>query len=383
MTTFKFIDLFSGIGGFHQAMKNLGGECVFASEIDKYAIETYQENYRIDSNHDITKIEVKDIPEFDVLCAGFPCQPFSIAGKQEGFLDKTKGTLFFEIARILEERHPKYFILENVKNLVSHNNGDTYNTIKSVLKGLGYRLTKEPLVLSPHQFGIPQSRERLYIVGLYEPTNVDKPIEIKFDKLLKKSDNSIYTILENTNENKINAHLERVLECWDEFYKGLDRKLLGFTVQIEYFNDKTYPYTDWREKEIKRNQELYKSNKTFIDSWLKKWNNLEDFTPTQRKFEWCCKDKINSLYEGLIQIRQSGVRVKTPDVSQTLVAIVQTPIVGKYKRYLTVRETARLQSFPDSFIPNKNEKQAYKQFGNAVNVKVVQSIAEKLFEIKS
>ena len=127
--SFTFIDLFSGIGGFHQALEQLGGKCVLASEIDEYAIETYQKNYHIDSNINVRDIDENNMPDFDVLCAGFPCQTFSKAGKQLGFNDETKGTLFFDIERILKAKHPKYIILENVRNLVSHDHGNTWRII--------------------------------------------------------------------------------------------------------------------------------------------------------------------------------------------------------------------------------------------------------------
>ena len=138
---FTFIDLFAGIGGFHLAMHELGGKCVFASEWDKDAQKTYEANYGITPFGDITKIDEAEIPAHDVLCAGFPCQPFSKAGKQEGFDDETKGTLFFDIERILRFHHTKYIILENVRNLVAHDNGNTWRTIHTHLVNLGYRLT--------------------------------------------------------------------------------------------------------------------------------------------------------------------------------------------------------------------------------------------------
>ena len=175
---FKFIDLFSGIGGFHQALASFGGECVLASDIDANAIKVYKNNYGIDSNINVRDIKNEDIPDHDVLCAGFPCQAFSKAGKQEGFMDQTRGTLFFEVARILNAKHPKYILLENVRNLVSHDNGHTYEVICDTLKKLGYRIPAEPLILSPHQFGVPQVRERVYIPGIYDPKNSDKPLEI-------------------------------------------------------------------------------------------------------------------------------------------------------------------------------------------------------------
>lgn len=380
---FKFIDLFSGIGGFHQALASFGGECVLASDIDANAIKVYKNNYGIDSNINVRDIKNEDIPDHDVLCAGFPCQAFSKAGKQEGFMDQTRGTLFFEVARILNAKHPRYILLENVRNLISHDNGHTYEVICDTLKKLGYRIPAEPLILSPHQFGVPQVRERVYIPGIYDPKNSDKPLEIKFDKLLDKKDNSIDTILDPTETNpvySISDHIKDVLTAWDEFYHGVDVDIIGFPVWSSYFKTKRIDssYPEWKKDFVRKNQELYLRNKDFIDGWLKKWNNLKDFTPTERKFEWQCGTTIKSIWEGVIQIRPSGVRVKKPDIFQALVALVQTPIIGKYKRKLSVREAARLQSFPDSFIPDDNMQQAYKQFGNSVNVNVVKEIFKLL-----
>lgn len=383
MEKFKFIDLFSGIGGFHQAMASFGGECVLASDIDEAAIRVYKENYGIDSNINVRDIKDEDVPDHDVLCAGFPCQAFSKAGKREGFLDQTRGTLFFEVARILKAKHPKYIMLENVRNLVSHDDGNTYKVICETLYGLGYRLTKEPLILSPYQFGVPQVRERIYIPGIYDPQNVDKPLDMKFDNLKEKSENSIYSILdeqENSKEYKLSKHTIDVLTCWDEFYKGIDIKVIGFPVWEAYFKTTTIDpsFPTWKQEFVRKNQELYQRNKKFIDKWLAKWNNLNDFTPTERKFEWQCGRSIDTIWEGVIQIRPSGVRVKKPDIFQALVALVQTPIIGKYKRKLSVREAARLQSFPDTFIPDSNRQQAYKQLGNSVNIKVLQEIFKQL-----
>ena len=383
MKKFKFIDLFAGIGGFHQAMEQLGGECVFASEIDSYAIDTYKENYNIDSGINIRDVKEEDIPKHDVLCAGFPCQSFSKAGKQLGFKDETKGTLFFEIERILKYHKTKYIVLENVRNLVSHDNGNTWKTIYQHLKDIGYRLTPKPIIISPHQLGVPQLRERVVILGIYDPEHKDDDLDIVIDNLKNKDDNNIYDILTNKRvEEKyyISEKEEYVLTAWDEFYKGIKEKVIGFPIWAEYFTKK--PSSDmptWKVDFIRKNNELYKSNEEFINGWLKKYNNLKDFTPTQRKMEWQAGESIKSLWDGLIQFRPSGVRVKKPTCFPALVAMVQIPIVGKYRRKLTVREAARLQSFPEKFIPNGNDQQAYKQFGNAVNVDVIRTAAEKLF----
>ena len=385
MKHFKFIDLFSGIGGFHQAMVQLGGECILASEIDLAAIETYKENYNIDSNINIRNINEKDIPDFDVLCAGFPCQTFSKAGKQMGFNDETKGTLFFEIERILKAKHPKYIILENVRNLVSHDHGNTWRIITEHLTACGYRLTEKPIIVSPHQFGIPQLRERVVILGKHDPNHVDEPLSINFDHLTSKEDNSIYTIIEDNADIKysISKYEYEVLNAWDEFYKGLNLRVIGFPIWVDYFKRKENPaYPEWKNDFIRKNNTLYRQNKIFIDKWLKKYNNLQGWIPTHKKFEWQCGTKCESLWDGIIQMRPSGIRVKVPTCFPALVAMVQVPIIGKYKRRLTVREAARLQSFPDKFIPNKNDQQAYKQFGNAVNVEVIKQCAIKLFEYK-
>lgn len=382
---FKFVDLFAGIGGFHQAMTQLGGECVLASEIDKYAIETYKENYGIDSDIDIRDLKVEDVPGHDVLCAGFPCQSFSIAGNCQGFDDETRGTLFFEIERVLTYHTPKYIILENVKNLTSHDQGQTWAIIEEHLHNLGYRLTEQPLIVSPHYFGIPQLRERVIILGLYDPSNVYTPLDINLGLLKGKDDNSIYSVLDTDVDKKYNIsdEEEKVLNMWDEFYQGIDLDVIGFPIWFEWFKEKpTEDMSKWKKRVIERNNDLYERNKEFIDSWSQKYNNLEWCTKVQRKFEWQAGNKIDSLWEGLIQFRQSGIRVKAPNCFQTLVAIVQTPIIGKYKRRLTVREAARLQSFPDNFILNENEKQAYKQLGNAVNVEVIKKCAEKLFKLE-
>lgn len=381
---FKFIDLFSGIGGFHQAMKELGGECVFASEIDPYAIETYQKNYGIDSNINIRDINEKEIPKHDVLCGGFPCQTFSKAGKRKGMSD-TRGTLFFEIERILRYHKTKYIVLENVRNLISHDKGNTWNTIYTHLKEMGYRLTPRPIIISPHQLGIPQLRERVVILGIYDPKNADKDLHISFDDFKNKDDNDAYSIITKkrvAEKYYINRNEEYILTAWDEFYKGINEKTIGFPIWADYFKmtkiDSKLP--KWKYDFIIKNKNLYNNNKEFIDKWLNKYDNLSLFTPTQRKMEWQAGESIQSLWEGIIQFRPSGIRVKKPTCFPALVAMVQIPIIGKYKRRLTVEETAKLQSFPTSFKPNNCDQQAYKQFGNAVNVDVIKTAAKKLFD---
>lgn len=384
MGKFKFIDLCAGIGGFHQAMINLGGKCVFAAEIDKDAIDTYKTNYNIDANHDICKLDAQNIPKYDVLCAGFPCQSFSKAGKRLGFLDKTKGTLFFEIARIIKDTTPNYIILENVKNLLTHDEGNTLKVIKDTLKNLNYNI--EVVTLSPHQLGIPQYRERVYILGI-QTKIYNKDLKITIPQKNKNEINGYTSNILSKNVSKkyeLTPHEIEVLTCWDEFYQGINKKIIGFPIWASEFKSKKdlseLPY--WKQNICIKNRQLYKENKIFINQWLKKWNNLNDFTATERKFEWQAGTSISSIWDAFVQFRPSGIRVKRPDVFPTLVAIVQVPIIAKYKRRLTPREAARLQSFPDTFIPNSNDHAAYKQFGNAVNVKCVEFLAKQLLQYK-
>lgn len=383
MTKFKYIDLFAGIGGFHQAMENLGGECVLASEIDESAIKTYGKNYGVNSAHDINDIKDDEIPDHDVLCAGFPCQAFSKAGKQMGFNDPTKGTLFFQIKRILLAKQPEYIVLENVRNLLSHDHHNTWNVIADELDKAGYNI--KAIVMSPHQLGIPQLRERVYILGVRKDVYSEELNFVVPDKKDKTSLNAYEAGIfdEHVDEKYyISKQEEEVLECWNEFYQGINLKVIGFPVWSCEFGA-SYPlddYPDWKAEFCRKNRKLYEDNKHFIDQWLKKWDNLSRFTPTNRKFEWQAGTSIESIWDGYIQFRPSGIRVKRPDAFPALVALVQIPVIGKYRRRLTPREAARLQSFPETFTPDEVDFQAYKQFGNAVNVNCVEYLAKQLFQ---
>lgn len=193
---FTFIDLFAGMGGIRIPFEELGGKCVFTSEFDKFAQDTYAENFAEMPHGDITKIDTKEIPSFDILLAGFPCQPFSNAGLKKGFED-TRGTLFFDIARIVKHHKPKVLFLENVKGFRSHNKGNTFKTLKSTLEDLGYKVFTE--VLNAKDFGVPQNRERIYIIAFANndidfkhPKPTNKKVNVG-DILDKKVDDK-YTI---------------------------------------------------------------------------------------------------------------------------------------------------------------------------------------------
>jgi DNA (cytosine-5)-methyltransferase 1 len=379
MIKFKFVDLFAGVGGFHIALKNLGGECVYSAEINKKAAEVYKKNFRIDPLVDITLVEPSEIEKHDLLTAGFPCQPFSKAGKRLG-LNDTRGTLFFDIERILNYHKPKYIILENVKNLTTHNQGETLKIIQENLNSIGYRLTEKPLLLSPHQIGIPQMRERVFIVGVYDPKKKNSYITINLE--LKRKKTSIYTVVDKKRVDKsyyLNNYELNVLETWNKFYRGLNLKVIGFPVWVEYLiNKPKSDHPEWKKSIIRKNNNLYNNNKEFIDAWLVENNYLKGFIPTHRKFEWQAGTEISTIWEGLIQFRPSGIRVKRPDKFPSLVAMNHTPIIGKYKRRITTEEAMKLQSFPKNFKFGTNKANTYRQLGNSVNTKLIEKIAVQL-----
>ncbi len=184
--SFKFIDLFAGIGGIRLGFESVGGHCVFSSEFDENACKTYEANFGEHPSGDITKINAKDIPDFDILLGGFPCQAFSIIGKQKGFENETCGTLFFDIERILKEKKPKAFMLENVRNLTAHDKGKTFQVIRSHLEALGYNVYAK--VLNALDYGVPQKRERIIIVGFEEKIMFSFPEPLPASERKKLSD---------------------------------------------------------------------------------------------------------------------------------------------------------------------------------------------------
>ena len=391
MKSFKFIDLFCGIGGFHQAMKSLGGECVFASDIDEDCRKTYEVNYGITPVGDIAKIEAADIPPHDVLCGGFPCQAFSKAGNRLGFDDPTKGTLFFDICRILKYHHPKYVLLENVRNLASHDHGKTWNVIHDKLEELGYNLLPEPVIFSPHYLGIPQHRERVYIMCIRKDIGKVHPFTFTKEQIIPCTINSILqddSDIPNIKDYRISSDLEDLINLWNEFIRNIKvEKLPSFPVWSDRLSDldttedlSQYPL--WKRNFILKNNELYVNNRQFIDGWLKRARKNPLFFGAKAKLEWQAGQTKNpDIWEQIFQFRPSGIRIKVNTYFPALVAIVQTSIIGSKKRFLTPRECARLQSFPENFLPDVKQKQAYKQFGNAVNVECVKLFARHMFNL--
>lgn len=326
---FTFIDLFAGIGGFRIAMQNLGGKCVYSSEFDAKAQESYLANYGEMPFGDITKDSTKSyIPEeFDVLCGGFPCQAFSLAGRRLGFKDETRGTLFFEIEAILKKHQPKAFFLENVKGLVSHDKGRTLSTILKHLNDAGYDVVP-PKIINAMDYGVPQHRERIYIIGFRKDLHINiddfhypKPITTgdkrpKFRDVMEENEVSVKYYLSTTYLETLIRHKARHEAAGHGFgYKIIDIDDVANAIVVGGMG---------RECNL------------LVD------NRLTNFTPVTR-----IKGEVN----------REGIRKMTP------------------------REWARLQGFPDTFKIVVADASAYKQFGNSVAIPAIQATAEKELQL--
>ncbi len=321
---FEFIDLFAGIGGFRMALQNLGGKCVFTSEWDKEAKRTYRANFGEVPFGDITKEEIKSyIPDgFDLLCAGFPCQSFSIAGKRGGF-DDTRGTLFFDVAEIIKRKRPKAIFLENVKGLRNHNGGRTLETILNVLRNDLDYYVPEPQIINARDFGVPQNRERIYIIGFRKDLNIN---EFEYPKPTNK----------------------------DVIFADVKEEIVPPT---KYFLSTQYVQTLINHKERHASKgngfgfEIISddgvANAIVVGGMGRERNlvldnRITDFTPTTH-----IKGVVN----------RDGIRKMTP------------------------REWARLQGFPDNFNIPVADASAYKQFGNSVAVPAIQATASKIIDL--
>ena len=423
----RFADLFCGIGGFHAALSQLGHECVFACDADADAAEMYEKNFGINAHHDVR--DCKDLPDFEILCAGFPCQPFSKSGSQQGFSDVTRGTLFHEIMRIVRESKPKILFLENVPNLHTHDDGNTFEIIKTSIEEEGYQFSSA--ILSPHEFGTPQIRKRLYMVAIKQEYCREEVFQFPKGTQQKTSVKTILDKKRSVNKKYYLSDEEiRILNHWNDFIQRIDPEVkppsptwsqdFGRSYPLEkihpiskqwrvtvrdlkkslqkdgvpipdsrlrkdllncfppYIVSAKKPLPKWKKKFISNNRIFREKNEQLLGSdWL---SRVRSFEETYQKFEWQVGDEKRDIWRYMIQIRPSGIRVKKTNYIPALVAIAQIPIIGWQKRRMTPIECARAQDFDvdglisKQYTVSNNDGIAYKQLGNAVNVKLTRII---------
>ena len=354
----KFVDLFAGLGGFHLALSKLGHKCVYACEIENYLRNHYQKNFKIYPEGDITKIKSKNIPDHDILCAGFPCQPFSKAGFANGFSHKIAGKMFFHLLKIIKFHKPRYLFLENVPNLLSHNNGKTWNFMKKQIKKLNYEVDQK--VISPIDFNIPQTRDRLYIVARQSSlNNFEWPKKIKSLPSLKK-----FLISKPKIEKKLTDNKKKVFNFWKKFLNKIPKKtylpnplwtmefganypyktVTPFATKYEklkkyngsfgqrlegqnkseifenipkYARVKIKKFPNWKIRMIERSRNFYDKNKKWLDSLIPELIDLQH--EAYQKLEWNCQGEEFSFRKKIITFRAPGMRVKRNISSPTLI----------------------------------------------------------------
>lgn len=418
----RFIDLFAGLGSFHLALSRLGHKCVFACEIDPALQSLYKKNFGILPQGDIRKIDIPGLPKHDILCAGFPCQPFSKAGEQEGFSCTKSGDLFKYVVKILRKHEPPFLLLENVPNLKYHDKGKTWRVLINSLKSLGYDVKEE--ILSPHNYGIPQARDRVFIVGSKHGLQ-----DFQWPKEKKVAYRTFLDILDQNppEAQEISGNKLDCLRTWQKFIRGFPKGgdfpsfpvwsmefgatypfeeqsphalgarrlakykgVFGFPLKSlkpserllalpSYAQVEDEEFPEWKKNFIRRNRLLYKTHK----NWLKKWlPQIQRFAPSLQKLEWNCKGGERNIWDYIIQFRASGVRVRRPLASPSLVALntTQVPVIAWEKRYMTPAECSRLQSLSGlKKLPTSNSA-AFGALGNAVNSRLVKLIAKQLLQ---
>lgn len=408
MKKFNYIDLYSGIGGFKYALDSIDGNCVFSAEINSAAKRTYVYNHKVNYNEfgnmdDYKEVDYKIInklPEFkgkkiDVITAGFPCQTFSVAGNRKGFNSgDARGTQFFNVLNLTKGLRPKFLVLENVKHLVSHDDGITFRVIIDSLKEIGYDVVFNK-VLSPLDIGIPQNRERIFIIVKDRKFKYDLQIH-DFKKAVKNN----YLKLEelgiikygSSDEGiKITRDENNAIKAWEKFIKlwlknrDSNEKTIP-SLWLEEMLDKRKPdfsgMPDWKIDMIQKMRTFYKKHKKWIDKWFIE-NDSKMNKRIQRKLEWNAGINFEPR-ETIVVIRQSGVRFKKPNFFPTLVAVVDIPIIydnilGKW-RNISANEMCKLQSYDYENLRKPNDvtyKDFYKQLGNSVNVELVKMVVKQ------
>lgn len=409
MEKFNYIDLYSGIGGFKYSLDAIGGNCIFSAEINKPAIYTYVHNHGFSEDHfgdmdmfrnmdskDIKKLHWFKNTNVKVIAAGFPCQTFSVAGNRQGFnSDDTRGTQFFNVLKLVEALKPDFVLLENVKNLTTHDEGKTYKVIIDSLVEKGYNIEFSE-VLSPLQVGVPQNRDRIFIVARkigsrskfnkidFSPKRTNEFKNIKQTKILDNNKKFVGIEMSKIEKDALNAWTEFV-KLWKK-HRSQDENSIP-TLWLKEMMSKSNPvdetFKPWKISMINNMRNFYKENKSWIDQWYKKYDKVLT-KRIHRKLEWNAGPDYQPE-ETIAVIRQSGVRFKRPNFFPALVAVVDIPIVydnsTKQWRNLSINEMVKLQSYSDvdfTWPEDQPIHELFKQLGNSVNVKLVKEIVKQL-----
>ncbi|MDE0572162.1 DNA cytosine methyltransferase [Demequina sp. B12] len=408
-----FADLFAGVGGFAAALSAMGAEHAYAVEIDKHAAAVYEENWKHPALGDVTK-DANDagvtVPPHDVITGGFPCQPFSKSGAQRG-MDEVRGTLFWNIEKIVRERKPTLICLENVRNLAGPRHKHEWQVIIEHLRNAGYQVAEESAVFSPHLIapdfgGSPQVRERVFITATLVPEHMvmdpdPAPVALPEHVLMHREWNLVEDLPMDASRNVAGTEISLDERAWVDHWEQMVvfmrawradqsrrtgepiRRLPGHPIWADAWVSTSAERERlldgapaWKAGFLKKNFDLYDGLREFLGAkemgkWLRR---VRQFPESRRKLEWQAQD-AESMWDCVISFRPSGLRVKRPTHLPALVAITQTPIIGPLKRKLSAREAARLQGLPDNFsFGTQRDALTYKQMGNGVNVGVVNQV---------
>ena len=429
----RFVDLFAGLGGFHAALASLGHECVFACESDPELRELYRLNFPdVRTVHGDIRDSKDEVPKHDILCAGFPCQPFSKSGTQSGLKDKTRGTLFHEIVDILATHQPPFVILENVGNFELHDGGRTWRTVRESLSELGYHVRATEHVksnghglVSPHHLGYPHTRERFFVVASSNALPEDP-----FPPRHRRRKTTLAGLVQTRDHLSAKERLEvqlsedqiACIDHWNQLIQNIpdEQPLPSFPIWGDeiyarypfaertpfacskdellaflrlngkhrthtkqellsrlpsYARSEVTEFPQWKQAYLRQNRRWFRNIQPFFpDGWVR---SLRGFVPSFRKLEWNCQGETRDLWQCVLQFRPSGLRAKRYVACPALVAMTTTqiPVLGPERRFLTRVEGLRLQGFPDGHLLPKSRAGAFRALGNAVHVGVAQAVA--------
>lgn len=415
----RFVDFFSGLGGFHVGLAKAGHICVFSCELDPQLRELYEINHGIKPHDDIRSVNELDVPSHDILCAGFPCQPFSLAGKKRGSECPESGRLIDHVIRIAKYHKPKYILLENVPNIITIANGSFWNYLTSSFEAIGYEIQHQ--IISPTDLGVPQNRKRVFVLGIRNDVDASSFSWPSHSNLTLPQPNLEMILNKNFPHKKLELQKKAILALWQSLLDELDidslaavslaapefganypadfskiplsemkqyRGAYGASLHgckswaellelMPSYTRKAKSIPSWIVKSAFFSREIYWQNRSICNRWAKKLNKTNN---SWQILEWRGHTKKLDIYSHLVQFRASGIRVMKSEIAPSLIAMTPTqiPIIPSESRYISVHEAAKLQNLHTLRKLPANSKAAYKALGNAVNARVVELIGKNI-----